>query len=145
MANRQIVLFRIGCWAAIVTAAVHMFGHVSGPGPAANDTEQQLLDMAGSYQFALPGGGRRALLEMMDGFSLAFATLMVTLGGVGLIVEKRGRGDDLLMRAVARLLAAGTIGVLVISFTHWFIVPTMFLAFVTLCFVLASVPRPEGG
>ena len=144
MADRQVLLFRIGCWAAILTAAVHMAGHLAGPQAPANETEQQLLDVAGSYQFALPGGGRRALLDFLNGFSLSFIVLLATLGGIGLMVAKRGRGD-VLLTGVARLLAAGSVGLLVISFTHWFIVPTIFIAFFTLCFVLAAVPKPADG
>ena len=144
MADRQVLLFRIGCWAAILTAAVHMAGHLAGPQAPANETEQQLLDVAGSYQFALPGGGRRALLDFLNGFSLSYVVFLVTIGGVGLMVAKRGRGD-VLLTGVARLLAASSLGLLVISFTHWFIVPTILITFFTLCFVLAAVPKPADG
>jgi hypothetical protein len=142
MAQRQIVLFRIGCWAAIATALLHLAGHVSGPGTPANEVEQQLVEMAGSYQFELPGGGRRSLMEFLNGFSLSFALFLSTIGGLGLIVVKRGHADEVLLVAVARVLAAASVALLVISFTHWFIVPTICLTFVALSFALAAVPRP---
>jgi hypothetical protein len=140
--KRQLLLFKIGCWAALVTAAVHLFGHVAGPQPAANEIEEEIIQKASSYQFELPGGGRRALMDLMNGFSLSFPVFLATLAGAGLMIAKRG--DVLLVQAAARVFAAGSIALLVISFTHWFIIPTIFIAFFTLCFVLASVPRPEG-
>ena len=141
MQKRQLLLFRIGCWAALVTAAVHLFGHITAPQTATNEVEEQLLQLASSYQFELPGGGRRALMDFVNGFSLSVPVFLATLAGCGLMIAKRG--DTLLIRAAARVFAAGSIALLVISLTHWFIIPTIFIAFFTLCFVLASVPQPE--
>jgi hypothetical protein len=140
MAQRQIALFTIGCWGLLVTAVVHLVGHVSGPAPPTNEVEAQLLDVAGSYQFALPGGGRRSLMDFVTGFSLAFSLLVATLGAAGLMVRKRG--DVVLVASTARVLAGALVALLVISLTHWFIVPTLFIAFSALCFVLAAVPKP---
>jgi hypothetical protein len=141
MQKRQLLLFKIGCWAALVTAAVHLFGHIAGPTAAANEIEEEILQKAASYQFELPGGGRRALMDFLNGFSLAFPVFLATLAGAGLMIAKRG--DPMLVQAAARVFAAGSVALLVISLTHWFIIPTIFITFFTLCFVLASVPRPE--
>ena len=46
MQKRQLLLFRIGCWAAIITAAVHLFGHLAAPQTPANEIEEQLLQAA---------------------------------------------------------------------------------------------------
>ena len=56
MRDRQVIFLKIGCWAAAITAAVHMVGVLAGPQPPANETEKVLLDLAESYQFPLPGG-----------------------------------------------------------------------------------------
>ena len=141
MQKRQLLLFRIGCWALIITAAVHLFGHIAGPQTAANEIEEEILQKAASYQFELPGGGRRALMDLMDGFSLSFPVFLATLAATGLMIAKRG--DTMLIQAGARVFAAGSVAILVISLTHWFIIPTIFIAFFTLCFVLASVPQPD--
>jgi len=141
MQKRQLLLFRIGCWAAILTAVVHLFGHIAAPQTSTNEIEEQILQSAASYQFELPGGGRRALMDLMNGFSLSFPVFLATLAATGLMIAKRG--DTMLIQAGARVFAAGSVAILVISLTHWFIIPTIFIAFFTLCFVLASVPQPS--
>jgi hypothetical protein len=143
MGQRQVRFFKLGCWAAAITAAVHLVGYVTGPPPPANETEQMLTDMATSYQFSLPGGVRRTLMDIMDGFSLSFALFMATIGGIGFLVLKRGRDDAILMTALARALAGFSLVLLVISLTHWFIIPTLFIASVALCFVLATMGRAK--
>lgn len=142
MQKRQLLLFKIGCWALFLTAVVHLVAHIAGPLTAANEVEEEILQKAGNYQFEFPGGGRRALTEIMNGLSLAYSMFLATLGGVGLMIGRRG--DLLLVRAAARVFAAGSVALLVISVTHWFIIPTIFTTFFTLCFVLASVPQPSG-
>jgi hypothetical protein len=80
-------------------------------------------------------------MDFLSGFSLAYSVFLATLAGAGLMIAKRG--DPMLVQAAARVFAAGSVALLVISLTHWFIIPTIFITFFTLCFVLASVPRPE--
>ena len=136
------MVFKIGCLAAVFTAVVHLIGHLVGPRPPANDTERELVQLATSYEFDLPGGTGRTLMEFHDGFSLIFAVLLAALGGLGYIVQKRGKDDAVLMSAVARTLAAASAVVLVITLTHFFIIPTLFMALITVCFALASVRAP---
>jgi hypothetical protein len=143
MPRRQLIIFTIGCWVAILTAAVHVFGHVSGPTPPANDTERQLMDLATNYQMAVPGGSGRSLMDFMNGFSLSFAVFLALIGTLGLMIRKRGHGDGPFMRAVSRALAAGGLVLVVISMTYWFVVPSLFLALMTVCFLLAAVAPPD--
>ncbi|HZN10958.1 MAG TPA: hypothetical protein VFC61_04730 [Blastocatellia bacterium] len=144
MRDRQLLFLKCGCWAAAITAAVHLIGVLTGPLPPANETEQILLDMASSYQFPLPGGGRRSLMEFVDGFSLSFSLFLATIGGVGLLVARRGVQDPVLMTAVTRALAGFSVVLLVISLTHFFLIPTSFIAVMTVCFVLAALQKPAG-
>lgn len=144
MPRRQLMVFRIGCIAALLTAALHMAGHLAGPPPPANDSERQLLDLATNYKFLWPGGASRSLLDFQSGFSLTFATLLATIGGVGLVVMKRGSSDPLLMLGVARVFALGSAVLLVISLTYFFIIPTTCIALVAVCFAISSVAAPDG-
>src|SRR5262245_13043469 len=144
MRDRQVMFLKIGCWAAAITAAVDMIGVLAGPQPPANETEKVLLDLAESYQFPLPGGGRRSLMEFMDGFSLTFALCLATIGGLGLLVALRAEADPVLVRAVPRARAGFSVGLLVISLTHFFLVPTLFIAATALCFVLDAISRRAG-
>jgi hypothetical protein len=141
--RRQLIVFTIGCWVAILTAAVHVYGHVSGPTPPANETERQLMNLANNYQMSVPGGAGRSLMDFMNGFSLSFAVFLALIGTLGLMIRKRGHDDGPFMRAVSRALAGGGLVLVVISMTHWFVVPSLFLALMTVCFMLAAVTPPE--
>jgi hypothetical protein len=141
MRDRQLMFFKFGCWSAAITAAVHMIGVLAGPQPPANETEQVLLDLAKSYQFPLPGGGRRSLMEFMDGFSLSFALFMATVGGIGLLVARRGADDPVLMTAITRALAGFSVVLFVISLTHFFLIPTLFIGVTALGFILAALQK----
>ncbi|HUF47466.1 MAG TPA: hypothetical protein VMM93_06575 [Vicinamibacterales bacterium] len=143
MPHRQLTIFTIGCWVALITAAVHMIGHLSGPAAPTNDTERQLLDLATNYRFPMPGGSPRSLMDFMNGFSLSFSVFMALTGAVGLIVRKRGKDDGVLMRAVARAIGGAGLVLTVIAVTQWFIVPSLFLALLTVCFLFAAVTPPK--
>lgn len=143
MPKRQLLVFRIGCIVSVLAAIAHMAGQLAGPQPPANDTERELVRLATTYQFDLPGGSRRALMDFMNGFSLMFAVYTALIGGLGYIVQKRAKGDAVLMLAVARTLAGGCAVLLAISLTHFFIVPTVFIGLMTFCFALASVRGPQ--
>jgi hypothetical protein len=136
MSRRQRLFFKAGCWAALATAAVHLLGHLAGPQPPANDTERQLLQLYETYRFALPGGSR-TLAEFMSGFSLTFSLALAMFGGMNLTVVRRCADDQPLMRLLTVLALAFCVTLLVISLAHFFIVPTLFIALVTLCFAAA--------
>jgi hypothetical protein len=142
MPPRQVWLFVFGCWTTIVTALVHVAGHLAGPSAPVNDTERQLTALASTYRFALPGGSNRSLMDFMDGFSLVFALLLATIGGVGLIIRKRASHDAPFMLAVARTFTVSSVALLGISLTKFFIVPTLFIAVMAVCFFCASVQSP---
>ena len=122
-----------------------MIGHASGTQPPANETERQLLELMATYRFPFPGGTSRSLLELQSGFSLAFALLLATIGGTGLVVQKRAATDPAIVLAVARVFALSAAILLVISLTHFFIIPTMCIALVAVSFAIASVAAPEAG
>jgi hypothetical protein len=143
MSHRQLVIFRIGCWAAIVTAVLHTIAHMQGPLAPQSEDHRILMDTAEALQFELPGGGSRSLMEFMRGYSLTFVLFLVVMGGTGLIIAKRGQSDEVLMSAVARVFAVGSAALLIVSLTHWFIIPTICITFFTLCFALTAVPRPQ--
>jgi hypothetical protein len=140
---RQLLVFRLGCIAAVLTAVVHLAGHVAGPAAPANDVERDIARLATTYGYEFPGGTRRTLMDLVDGFSLTFSVLLSAVGGVGFIVQKRGRADAVLMTSVARVLAGACVVLLVVSLTHFFIVPTIFIALVAVCFAMASVRAPD--
>lgn len=139
MPPRQVWIFKFACWVCFASAALHMVGHIMGPPAPVNSTEKQLFDLAGSYYFRMPGGAERSMLDFQRGFSLAFSVMFAAFGAVGLIVQKRGQADAVLVRAVARALALSGLVLLVISLTHFFIVPTLFIALMTVSFAVASV------
>ena len=136
---RQVRFFKFGCWAAAITAAVHLVGFISGGLQASNETEQALLDTARNYQFPLPGGTRRSLMDITDGFNLSFSLFLGTVAGVGFLIARRGVQDPILMTAATRALAAFSLVLFVISLWYWFLIPTLFIAAMALGFVMAAV------
>jgi hypothetical protein len=143
MPFRQVTMFRIGCWMAIVTAAVHLAGHLLGAAEPANDTEDTLITLATTYQFTFPDGAERTLMDLMDGMSLAFVLLMTVLGVAGLQVAKHGQEHGALMASAARVMAAGSVLLLVISLVYWFLMPSLLIAMMTFAFAFAAVKAPE--
>lgn len=125
-----------------MTAVAHMAGVLIGRPAPSNMTEAQLFALAGEYRFALPGA-ERSLLDLLDGFSLAFALQLAAMGAVGLAVAKRGGRDDALMVAIARGYALVSVTLLVISLTHWFLVPSLLLAMMAFAFAFVSVRPPS--
>ena len=139
---RQVWVFQFGCWAALVAAVVHLAGHIAGPPVAVNDDERQLFQLMATYRFAFPGGAERTMMDFMSGSNLVMAVLLSAMGAMGLVVAKRGQQDSQLMYATARIAAIASVVVLVISLTHFFIVPTLFFAAVTVCFMVSAVRAP---
>jgi hypothetical protein len=140
--RRQLIVFKLGCAAALLTAAMQLAGHLVGRDEPANETERELFALADTYRFTLPGGAQRTFTDLTSGAGLMVPLLLALVGGLGYIVQKRAGGDVVLMLAVARAIAAACAVMLVISLTHFFIVPSMFMALMTTCFGLASVKAP---
>lgn len=137
MSRRQRLFFIAGCWAALVTAGIHLLGHIAGPQPPANDVERQLMQLFETYRFPLPGGGARSLSEFMSGFSLVFSAALAMFGGTHLLVVRRCGADRALMGMMTRLALAYGVTLVAISLTHFFSIPTLCLAVVTLLFAAA--------
>jgi len=119
-----------------------MIGHVSGMQPPANDTERQLLTLLQTYRFTLPGGSARTLDDFLSGFSLTFALYIATLGVIGLVVVRLAAADAKLMSGVTIAIVASCATLLAISVTHFFLIPTLFIAVVTVCFAGSLVKGP---
>lgn len=135
--------FRIGCYLAFFTAALHMVGaHLVPQPPPPDETARQMQNLMETYKMGLPGAADRTMAELVNGFSLLMSLHFALTGGLGLIVARRAVGDPLLMAATARALAAAYVVTLVISLTYFFIIPTLCTAAVALCFVVASVTGP---
>ena len=141
MAIAQSTALKVGAYLAFFTACLHMMGTLAGPPAPANDTERQLLELSTNYKFVLPGGPNRAMAEISDGLSLVFALMIALTGGLALIISRRAAGDPLLAVSAARALAGGYMVLLVISLTHFFLIPTVCIASVALAFLVASRRR----
>lgn len=139
MPRRQLLAFRIGCWAAFATAALHLVGHFQGPMPPETPDQETLLRLLTTVTFALPGASERTTMELMNGFSLSFSVLLGLTGAIGLIVLKRGTGDPTLFYAVARALAGGSAVLLVISLSYWFLIPSVCIAMMAISFAVSAV------
>ncbi|MEO7192808.1 MAG: hypothetical protein ABI051_17315 [Vicinamibacterales bacterium] len=141
MPPRQEWLFRLGCWVAFAVAGVHLAAHVfaSGISPELVDS---LNRAPPPFVFVVPGLWRPTTTSVISGMSLSMALLVTTLGAVGLILLKRGGGDDpLLLRGVARAFAVAGVGLLIVSIADFFSLQTFAIAVMAMCFALAAVPQ----
>jgi len=140
MSRRQLAVFKVGCYLAFFTAALHMTGHfLMAP---STDAERELFLHMQAVPLGLPGAPAHTMMDLYRGFSMTYSLLVALTGGLGLIVARRGIQDSTLMQAVARALAGGYLVMTVIGFTNFFIIPTALMAAVCLCFALASVRGP---
>ena len=140
MSRRQLSVFKLGCYIAFVTAALHMTGHfMLAP---SNDAERELFQHMETVALGLPGAPSHTMMDLYKGFSMLYSVMLALTGGLGLIIARRGIQDPTLMLAAARALAGAYLVLTVIGFTNFFIIPTALMLAVFVCFALASVPRP---
>jgi hypothetical protein len=117
MPQRQLWLFQFGCWAAMATAVVHVVVGIGVPATPTSD----------------------------DALNLAFAVCFGAIGAIGLVAAKHGQTQPLLMYGIARAAAIACAALLILSLIYLFvvfIVPTLFIAAVTMCFAVAAVKAP---
>jgi len=137
--------FKLGCYLAFFTAALHMVGAhivpaVSPPVPS-SDAARQLLDMMSTVHLGLPGAPNRTMFEMLNGFSLLMSLHLALTGGIGILIARRGVGDPMFMKASARTFAAAYLVAFVISLMHFFVIPSATFAAIALAFTIASVKK----
>ena len=140
MSRRQLSVFKVGCYLAFFTAALHMTGHfLMAP---SNDAERELFEQMQLLPLGLPGAPSHTMMDLYTGLSMVYSLMLALTGGLGLIVAKRGVQDPTLMLAVARALAGGYLVMTVIGFMNFFIIPAGLMAALFVCFALASVRGP---
>jgi len=134
MSKLSLVAFRTGAWISIVTALVHLAGHVAGPQAPRNETEAKLTELMATYGFALPGAPRRTMMELFDGFSLTFSLFLAVVGILALAIAKSRGAVPELYRFTAVALA-GTFGILLgLSLRYFFLAPSICLGLAFLAF-----------
>ncbi len=127
--------FKLGSYAMIVTAGLHMIGHFSSAEPA-NDTEETLLNLMTTYQMDF-GGIERSMRDLLQGYSLVFAASLFFVGVLNLMVA-RARGDDRAFLRTMTWMAAGYTGALLaISVTYFIYPPIVTIGVIVLCFVMS--------
>jgi hypothetical protein len=140
---RQLWLFQLGCWIALVTAGVHMAAHVTGSLlSTASGIDPASTPPVPTHIWLVPGLWQPTFAGVLDGFSLTVAMLTATIGAAGLVVLRFGEAQPELVRRVARVFALGMTMCLVVGILSMFSAETFFVAITALCFGLASV-KPE--
>jgi hypothetical protein len=67
------VFFRIGSWACVTAAAIHLLGQVA-PRPAPqNPTEETLVKLLNTYQKNYGAGFHRSMSDFWNGFGAALS------------------------------------------------------------------------
>ena len=122
---------------------VHAAAVILLPVTAPGGGDVEALAAAVRVGVTFPDGTARTLGDLLAGFSLAYALLAAAVGGIGLAVARRGRNDPALMADIARAQALVCLALLAISLTHFFLVPTLIVAVMLVCFTLAAVRAPQ--
>jgi hypothetical protein len=105
MTKRQRVFFRIGAWACVATAGIHMLGQFAPRPPAANPTEATLQRLLTTYQKDFGAGFSRTTMDFLKGFSLSFALMLLWAGLLSLLALRRLPEDAAGLTRVARVNA----------------------------------------
>lgn len=126
-------LFRIGALILTLTGVAHLFGHFASKGQKpVNGTEFQLEELMYGYKTNIMGS-MRSQGDFYDGMSLSFSVFMFTLAALGFLLPPSKRA--------AIVFTVSLAGMLAISLTYWFAVPSACLAAALLCY--AGVARIE--
>ena len=144
MSKLSLAAFRTGAWISIVTAFVHLAGHVAGPQAPANDTEAKLTELMTTYGFALPGAPRRTMMEFFDGFSLTFS-LFLGLTGILALAIARSRGAVPELYRFTAIALAGSYGILLgVSLRYFFLAPSVCIGLAFVAFAVSLLPARAG-
>ena len=142
MPPRQFWIFHFGCWVALGTAVLHLISLVVAPLPAPAGSDAEGLRAAAGFVVVFPDGTARALGDLLTGFNLVYVLLLATIGGVGLAAARGGRDRAGRLVDIARILAIACLALLVISLWYFFLIPTLLVAVMLVCFTLGAVRAP---
>jgi hypothetical protein len=140
----QTIFFRIGAWASIATAVIHMAGQLAPrPGPV-TETEALLEKLLTSYERDFGGGFRRTTSDFLNGFSISFSIFLAWVGVLALLAVRRHAADAPYMRSVTWACTLFSGAMLIVSILCFFLPPTVCLAVVFVGFAGASLGRFQG-
>lgn len=143
MTKSQKIFFRIGAWACIATAVIHMAGQLA-PRPApATDTEALLQQLLTTYEKDFGGGFRRTTADFLNGFSISFSVFLAWVGVLALLAVRRQHADARYMRKVTWACTLFSGAMLIVSILCFFLPPTVCLAVVFIGFAGAALGRFE--
>lgn len=143
MAKRQRIFFRIGSWACIATAGIHLIGHFTPPPAPSSDAEATLQKLMVSYRKDFGAGFSRTTMDFVKGFSLSFSLFLLFAGVVGLLVAARAPKDPVLWRGLRLAYAVGMGCLLAISAVYFFLPPLFCVAVIFLAFGISAAYGPE--
>ena len=95
--------FRLGTYTLLITALVHLIGHFYKR-PPANDQERQLLELMTGYQMDV-GAIHRTVQQVLSGFSLSFAVLLIFVAALDLALIRSPSPDPGFVRRVTAKIA----------------------------------------
>lgn len=135
-------LFIAGCVVLALMGIAHLAGSLQQP-PPRDETERQLLDLMTGYRMDLVGTPR-SMMEILKGFSHFFEVAALGMALTGFMLAIGSVRDARVLRRVS-IAYVITLGLgLVISLTHWFIIPTSFIGAAMVLFAVSAVVEGRG-
>jgi hypothetical protein len=124
--------------ACLVTAALHLVGHLSGGPPPRNETETALRKLMTEYRADVLGV-TLSMQDLVNGFSLCYSLFLAWVGCLSLLLVSRA-GRESFMRWVAVVCALGATALLAVSYGYFPLPPTICAAVILLGFAGSTIP-----
>jgi hypothetical protein len=140
MTKRRRVFFRIGAWACLATAAIHLVGHFAPQPAPANTTEAELWRLLTTYEKDFGAGFTRTTADFLKGFSLCFSLFLLWVGVWSLLSLRRVATDPAWLRRVSVANAIFSAALLAIGLAYFFLPPIVCIAVIFLGFAGAALP-----
>lgn len=113
----------------ILIGGAHLAGFISERDPNNLDgTMKVAIEAVADKPINLPMATTRTLAELHDGFSVMFAILMITIGGLNCVAAPACRDRGGLHFGLVMVNLAGMLGVLLACYTYWIVFPGVIAA-----------------
>lgn len=129
--------FTAGAVVLFVEGLAHSLSFFEKPVPR-NETERQLMELMTNYKFDLIGS-MRTMDDLMRGFSMSFMLAMFVMGSLAMLLVREQAG---LVKRAAFIYTIWLALMNVVSFVHFFVIPTSLLVAAFLMFGLAWMTLP---
>jgi hypothetical protein len=123
-------VYKIASILTFLVGSIHFLTHFSSELTGTTEPQKEIVLSMKTIPFEMPGGNTRTMEEIMTGYGLTWAVLLILMGVIGFFVNASRRLHLLL--GVANLLAA------MVMFKYLIVPPSAMLLVASMLFVLSG-------